>query len=173
METNNGIEAQNKILKYKLLPHKPLSLSHVATLIVDTFLPEQHRKYLFLNFQMDSAYRAYSSRVPSYLQGRPKKVILHCLGREEKARKQLTEKDILQSDEQNGIFLIQGNSGSTYTVDFGKKTCIPSCTCQDWIEHNLPCKHFSLFSFQNVIGGGALYLQVSWKALSLAVTTWL
>lgn len=69
METNNGIEAQNKILKYKFLPHKPLSLSRVATVIIEEFLPEQQRKYLFLNFQMDSTYRAYNTRVPSYLQG--------------------------------------------------------------------------------------------------------
>ena len=144
METNNGIEAQNKILKYKFLPHKPLSLSRVATVIIEEFLPEQQRKYLFLNFQMDSTYRAYNTRVPSYLQGRPKKIILHCLGREEKARKQLSEKDILQSDEENGKFVIQGNSGSTYTVDFGRKTSTPSCTCQDWVAHNLPCKHFFL-----------------------------
>ena len=143
METNNGIEAQNKILKYKYLPCKSFSLSNVATVIIDEFLPEQHCKYLFLNFQMDSTYRAYSNHVPSYLQGRPKKVILHCLGREEKARKQFSEKDILESDEQDGVFLIQGNSG-TYTVDFGKKTSVPSCTCQDWIAHNIPCKHFFL-----------------------------
>lgn len=131
-------------MKYKFLPRKPLSLSHVATVIIKEFLPEQQRKYLFLNFQMDSTYRAYNTHVPSYLQGRPKKVILHCIGREEKARKQLSEKDILQSDEENGIFLIRGNSGSTYTVDFGKETSTPSCTCQDWIVHRLPCKHFYL-----------------------------
>lgn len=144
METNNGIEAQNKILKYKYLPRKPLSLSNVATVVIEEFLPEQHRKYLFLNFQMDSTYRAYSNHVPVYLQGRPKKVILHCLGREEKARKQFSEEDILQSNEQDGVFLIKGNSGNTYTVDFGKKTSKPSCTCQDWNAHNLPCKHFFL-----------------------------
>ena len=80
METNNGIEAQNKSLKYKFLPRKPLSLSRVATVIIEEFLPEQQHKYLFLNFLMDSTYRAYNTHVPSYLQGRLKKIILHCLG---------------------------------------------------------------------------------------------
>ena len=55
---------------------------------------------------MDLTYRAYSIRVPSYLQGQPKNAILHCLGQEEKVRKQLTEKDIFQCDKQNEIFLI-------------------------------------------------------------------
>ena len=70
------------------------------------------RNSIVNTFQMDSTYRAYSNHVPSYLQGRPKKVILHCLGREEKARKQFSEKNILESYEQDGVFLIQGNSGT-------------------------------------------------------------
>ena len=53
MEANNGIEAQNKILKNKFLPKKSQSLSSVATIIVEQFLPEQHFKYLFLNIQID------------------------------------------------------------------------------------------------------------------------
>ena len=94
METNNGTEAQNKALKYKYLPRKAISLSHVVTIIIEQFLPEQHRKYLFLNFQMDPTYRAYTTHVPSYLQGRPRNVILHCLAREEKARKTFSSKDV-------------------------------------------------------------------------------
>ena len=144
METNNGIEAQNKILKYKFLPRKSQSLSSVATIIVEQFLPEQHRKYLFLNFQMDPTYRAYNSHVPNYLQGHPKKVILHCLGREEKARRQLSEKDLLEADEENGVFLVRGTLGTNYKVDFGSLSHKPSCTCHDWITNNLPCKHFFL-----------------------------
>ena len=53
---------------------------------------------------MDPTYRAYNSHVPNYLQGHPKKVILHCLGREEKARRQLSEKDLLKADKENGVF---------------------------------------------------------------------
>ena len=64
-----------------------MSLSHIVSIIVEQFLPEQHRKYLFLNVQMDPTYRAYNTHVPSYLQGRPRNVIIHCLVREEKAKK--------------------------------------------------------------------------------------
>ena len=144
METNNGTEAQNKALKYKYLPHKAISLSHVVTIIIEQFLPEQHRKYLFLNFQMDPTYRAYTTHVPSYLQGRPRNVILHCLAREEKARKTFSPNDITDTDNENGIFLVHGKSGYTHTVDFGSQTGKPSCTCQDWTRNNIPCKHFFL-----------------------------
>ena len=77
-----GIEAQNKALKYKFLPRTSISLS---TIIIEQFLPEQNRNYLFLNFQMDPTYRGYSSEVPTYLHGHPKNIIVHCLAREEKA----------------------------------------------------------------------------------------
>lgn len=51
--TNNGVEAQNKALKYKFLPRKSVSLSCIATIILERFLPEQNHNYLFLNFQMN------------------------------------------------------------------------------------------------------------------------
>lgn len=144
VETNNGTEAQNKALKYKYLPRKAISLSHVVTVIIDQFLPEQHRKYLFLNFQMDPTYRAYTTQVPGYLQGRPRNVILHCLAREEKARRTFTPNDVTDSDTDNGIFSVRGKAGYIHTVDFGMTTGKPSCTCHDWTRNNIPCKHFFL-----------------------------
>ena len=144
METNNGTEAQNKALKYKYLPRKAVSLSHAVSIIIEQFLPEQHRKYPFLNFQMDPTYRGYTSHVPSYVQGRPRNVIIHCLEREEKARKTLSPEDITDTDSDNGIFSVRGKSGYTHTVDFGSQTGRPSCTCQDWARNNIPCKHFFL-----------------------------
>ena len=142
VETNNGTEAQNKALKYKYLPRKAVSLSHVVSIIIEQFLPEQHRKYLFLNFQMDPTYRAYTTHVPSYLQGRPRSVIIHCLEREERARKTLSPEDIMDVDTENGIFSVPGKSGYIHTLDFGIKSGKPSCTCQDWARNNIPCKHF-------------------------------
>ena len=142
VETNNGIEAQNKALKYKFLSRKSVSLSCIATIILERFLLEQHRNYLFLNFQMDPSYRAYNTHIPPYLRGWPRNIILHCLGCEEKARKVLSSKNILKSDKEKGIFLVCGESGCTYTIDFGKESGKPSCTCQDWMTNNIPCKHF-------------------------------
>lgn len=121
-----------------------MSLSQVVTAIVEQFLPEHYRKYLFLNFQMDSTYRAYTSYLPSYLQGRPRRVILHCLAREEKASKALSPNDVSCTDSKNGLFLVSGKSGYTHTVNFGTQTGKPSCTCQDWTKNNIPCKHFFL-----------------------------
>ena len=36
---------------------------------------------------MDPTYRVYSNKVPIYFCGRPQNIIIHCLAREEKARK--------------------------------------------------------------------------------------
>jgi hypothetical protein len=92
---------------------------------------------------MDPTYRAYTTHVPSYLQGRPRNVIIHCLEREERARKTLSPADITDVDSENGIFSVRGKS-YIHTVDFGSKTGKPSCTCQDWARNNIPCKHFFL-----------------------------
>jgi len=107
VDTNNGVEAPNKALKCKFLPRKSESVSNIATIVVDQFLPEQQINYLFLNMQMDPTYSAYSTEVPAYLIGHPKKIILYCLKKEEKARSTLSEKDILEADQQNGNFCDQ------------------------------------------------------------------
>ena len=69
---------------------------------------------------------------------------LHCLGRDEKVRKQLSEKDLLEADEENGVFVVHGTSGTDHKVDFWHSNGKPSCTCHDWVANNLPCKHFFL-----------------------------
>ena len=85
VNANNGTEALNKVLKYNYLPHnKNMTLS---ALIVEKFLPDSYQKYLFLNYKQSDMYRTYKSFVPSYLQGRPRSVILHCLERRSKALK--------------------------------------------------------------------------------------
>ena len=63
---------KNKALKYKFLPRKSVSLSCITTIIIERFLPEQYRNYLFLNFQMDPSYRAYNTHIPPYLRARPR-----------------------------------------------------------------------------------------------------
>ena len=93
---------------------------------------------------MDPTYRAYNTHVPSYLQGRPRNVIIHCLVREEKAKKKFSPEDITSADKETGIFSVRGKSGYIHTVDFGTQTGKPNCTCQDWAKNNLPCKHFFL-----------------------------
>ena len=48
VNTNNSIEAQNKLLKYSYLPKKKtVTLSGSFTLLIERFLPDIYQKYLF------------------------------------------------------------------------------------------------------------------------------
>ena len=82
INTTNGVESQNKLLKYSYLPRrKNITLSQLATVLYDEFIPETHHKYLYLNYQMSDTYRTYNDIVPDYLRERPRQVIIHCLER--------------------------------------------------------------------------------------------
>ena len=138
MNTNNGTESLNKLFKYSYLPRKKsMTLSSIITLITETFLPESHQKYLFLNYKQSSQYRSYKDFVPEYLHGRPRSTISHCLERRSKSLK-YTDGDVQVVDDDLGTFTVKGTSGKNHEVSFAS----PSCTCRDWITFHLPCKHF-------------------------------
>ena len=99
-----------------------------------------HRKYLFANFRMSHNYRSYKDFVPKFLHGRPHSVIQHCLERISSSKKYSRE-DITTTEHTRGLFSVRSND-KTYTVDFGQTTGHPSCTCQDWTNWQMPCKHF-------------------------------
>ena len=142
VDTNNGVESQNKMLKYNFLPRNSrLTLSRLVIVLNENFLPDMHHKHMFLNYQMLPTYRAYNSFVPPYLHGRPRQVIIHCLERKSNCQK-YNEEDITVQDAVNGVFKVMGSSGKPYTVDFGKTINKPSCSCLDWIKWQIPCKHF-------------------------------
>ena len=101
---------------------------------------------------MDPVYKSIT-KVPLYLHGRPRNIILHCLAREEKARKTLFEDDICECYEDEGFFYVKGRSADNHKVNFGKELGIPSCTCQDWIRYRMPCKHFFLVFITNILWG--------------------
>ena len=137
VDTNNGTEALNKALKYSYLPkRKSLTLSGIASLLIDRFLPDMWQKYVFQNYKLSTEYRAYSMDIPAYLQGRPRSVILHCLQRKAKCHK-FTAEDIKKIDD-DGIFEVYKTGGGKHRVNFST----PECTCKDWIRHHIPCKHF-------------------------------
>lgn len=147
VDTNNGVEAQNKLLKYKFMPRRrSITLSNMVLLIVEEFLPEMHSKYLFQNYAMSADYRSYNDFVPNYLRGRPRKTILHCLDRKQKVQA-FSENDITIVDATNGVFEVKSQSGKgkVHTVDF----LHPSCSCKDWIRHHIPCKHFFVIFHYN------------------------
>ena len=141
INTTNGVESQNKLLKHSYLPRKKnLTLSQLVIILYDEFIPESYHKYLYLNYRMSDTYRKYNDFVPEYLQGRPRQVIIHCLDRKSSSRK-YTEEDILTRDVLSGHFTFKG-SKQVHTLDFGLATRKPSCTCPDWLQWQIPCKHF-------------------------------
>ena len=108
INTTNGVESQNKLLKYSYLPRrKNITLSQLAEVLYEDFVPETHHKYLYLNYQMSDNYRRYNDFVPGFLRGRPRQVIIHCLERKSSSKK-YTDDDILTKDVTSGKFTIQG-----------------------------------------------------------------
>ena len=137
VDTNNGTESLNKALKYSYLPRrKSLTLSGIANLLIDRFLPDMWQKYIFHNYKLSEDYRAYSENIPDYLKGRPRSVIFHCLERKAKCHK-FTEEDI-KVLEQGGKFEVFKGDGGMHMVDFN----VPECSCKDWAKYHIPCKHF-------------------------------
>lgn len=50
VDTSNGVEAQNKLLKYKYIPRRrSLTLSAIVVLIIEIFLPEMHSKLVHVS----------------------------------------------------------------------------------------------------------------------------
>lgn len=148
VDTNNGVEAQNKLLKYKYMPRRRnLTLSAIVALIIEDFLPEIHSKYMFQNYAMSADYRSYNEFVPLYLRGRPRTIILHCLGRKQRSQA-FSESDITIMDASSGVFEVKSHSGKVHTVKFSDQLSQPSCTCKDWTRYHVPCKHFfAIFRF--------------------------
>ena len=145
VDTNNGIEAQNKLLKYDFLPRNKqrTTVSAITAVLVEDYLPTAYQKYLLQNYKQTSTYRTYNDFVPDFLRDRPRNTILHCLERMARGNK-FTASDIVETDQEKGIFEIIKSSGAKHRVSFGNDNpeSMPSCTCQDWMKWNIPCKHF-------------------------------
>ena len=148
VDTNNGVEAMNKTLKYNYLPKgKNITLSQLISVLIEQFLPEMLHKYQKQNFAMSELYRSYNEFVPEYLRGRPRAVILHCLSRIKKAAKFRAE-SIKPTNNDAGHFQVNSSSGKQHEVKISNGSGYPECTCKDWIRWHLPCKHlFAVFTF--------------------------
>ena len=75
-------------------------------------------------------------------------MIIHSLERRSKSLK-YTQEDVTTVDDE-GTFTVKGSKDKAHTVSFGTKadTLTPSCTCRDWVEWHIPCKHFwAVFRF--------------------------
>ena len=121
VDTNNGTEAQNKVLKYKYMPKQRAStLSALVSLLVERFLPEAQQSYVLPNLKTAEWYRRYNDFVPRFLRGRPRSVILHCIDRQSRSNKYHDE-DLIDG-EKEGAFIIQRKDGAQYMVDFGRNS---------------------------------------------------
>ena len=146
------MKSQNKMLKYNYLPRKKnLTLSQLVILWYNEFLTENYHKHVYLNYWMSSAYREYSDFVPEYLRGCPCQVIIHCWNRKSESMN-YTEEDIVKKDVMNGRFTFQG-SQQVHTIDFCLVSGKPSCTCPDWLQWHIPCKHY--FGIFRLVKNGA------------------
>ena len=57
VETNNGTEALNRLLKYQYLPRqKHMTLSHIISNITEEFLPALCYNYIYKNFKQSDLY---------------------------------------------------------------------------------------------------------------------
>ena len=119
-------------------------------ILVEHFLPDMYEKYVSAQFKMTTSYRQYYSWVPDFLHNRPRSVITHSLQRIRNCEKDnYCESDIQTLDEEKGQFAVNCKSGRVCTLSFGNSSESPSCSCEDWTKHHLPCKHFfAVFRFR-------------------------
>ena len=145
VNTNNVVEAQNKLLMYRFLPRskQKATLSSTLTILIERYLPTCKQKYFFQKYRQSPQYRTYKDFVPTYLHNRPCSVTLHCLDRKTRSVKFLAP-PIQDINTERGVFEVSKNSTSKQTVDFGRgeSSDMPSCTCKDWQQYHIPCKHF-------------------------------
>ena len=80
VNTNNGVESMNRLLKYDYLPRSiDKSLYGILVMIVCSFLPDSYQTCLSANLRLSGSYRKYNAIVLDYLQNHPPNFVKHCL----------------------------------------------------------------------------------------------
>ncbi|XP_014664703.1 PREDICTED: uncharacterized protein LOC106807016 [Priapulus caudatus] len=81
VNTNNGVEAQNKLFKYSYLPKSvDKSAYGIVVLLVESFLPDSYQKYCDMNLKQSSQYRRITN-LPGHLHNHPRHFVKNCLKR--------------------------------------------------------------------------------------------
>ncbi|XP_049796586.1 uncharacterized protein LOC126213055 isoform X2 [Schistocerca nitens] len=141
IDTTNGVEAMNKIVKHFFLKHNSdRTLTGVTKVIINQFLPNLIRKYCLQN----SAIKAYNKDVPLFLHKKTNKFAKHVMQRYASAKVELTARSV--SRRSDGSFCVESakSKNCNYVVNFD----IPDCTCEDFRRYKYPCKHFcAIFIF--------------------------
>ncbi|KAL3193715.1 hypothetical protein MRX96_002159 [Rhipicephalus microplus] len=83
LTTNNGIEAQNRVLKAQYVKSSSgkRSLTSLIMTVVHGYLLDKETKFHETARRQSSAYRQYSENVPAYLHNRPHGFVKHMLRR--------------------------------------------------------------------------------------------
>ena len=140
VNTNNGVEAQNKHFKYDYLPRSvDKSAYGIAMLLVESFIPDSYQQYKDANFKQSSLYRAYNDDIPPSLRNRPSHFIKHCM-KSRFAAGEYRQGDVHCIDLDRGVFKIRSSRDNMVIYSVQLQT--PSCTCEAWRKTNFPCKHF-------------------------------
>ena len=93
-------------------------------------------RYERLDVQCLDTVRKYHQDIPRFLLNRPRHFLDHCLRRMPPCVSAIGSN--LITDNGSGVFTVcSADSDKVYTVN----VTTPHCSCFDWQEHNLPCKH--------------------------------
>ena len=146
VNTNNGIEAQNKLFKYSYLPESlDKSVFGIVVMIVESFIPDSYQHYLDTNLQLTGAYREFKRDILDYLHNRPPHFVKRCL-RSNFGAAEFAEHDVKSVKLEKSENLVQSISNSTKL--FAVKQSEPSCKCKICRKTHFPCKHiFAVYNF--------------------------
>ena len=93
-------------------------------------------RYERRNVECLDSVRKYHQDIPPFLVNRPRHFVDHCLRRIPPSVSTISHDSI--SDDGTGVFRVRSaDSDNTYTVQLS----VPACSCIDWQQHHLPCKH--------------------------------
>ena len=111
-------------------------------------------RYKRENEVVSDSYKRYDASVPQYLRNRPRKIVKHCMKRFISAR-EIKENSITRKED---VYLVKSTSSNeVYKVSLCNEFNFPSCSCKDFDNHFLPCKHmFAIFQ---------KYADVGWESL--------
>ena len=144
VNTNNGIEAQNKLFKYSYFSGLlDKSVFGIVAMILESFIPDSCQHYLDTNLQLSGSYREFKRDIPDYLHNRPLHFVKHCL-RSNLGAAEFAEHDVKCVNLEKGEFLVKSSSNSTKLFAF--KLSKPAANVKASVKRISLVNTFLLFS---------------------------
>ncbi len=103
-------------------------------------------RYMELNVRASPGYSRPDPLVPQYLINSPDWVKKHIIQR---LSSSLTREDVQPLGGHDYKVKIESKADAWHTVSLGSENCHPRCTCYDWKQHKLPCKHMCLHKLRS------------------------